>query len=81
MTHNSCPIALEAKAVSHCFGSKLILESINLSLREGELTALIGPNGAGKSTLLQVLQGMLKPSEGDVVIGVHPLRRAGIALH
>lgn len=73
MTHNSCPIALQAKAVSHCFGSKVVLESINLSLREGELTALIGPNGAGKSTLLQVLQGMLKPSQGFVVADGTPI--------
>ena len=81
MTHNSCPIALQAKAVSHCFGSKVVLESINLSLREGELTALIGPNGAGKSTLLHVLQGLLKPSQGDVFVAIYPLHRAGIALH
>ena len=68
MTNDSSAIALEAKAVSHCFGSQAVLDSINLSCGK-EAAALIGPNGAGKSTLLHVLQGLLKPSEGDVVIG------------
>ena len=73
MTSNSSAIALEAKAVSHRFGSQAVLDSINLKLRQGELTALIGPNGAGKSTLLHVLQGLLKPSQGDVFVGDTPV--------
>ena len=73
MTSKTSAVALEAKAVSHRFGSKPVLNCINLSLRPGELTALIGPNGAGKSTLLQVLQGMLKPSEGFVMAGETPI--------
>lgn len=73
MTSNSSAIALEAKAVSHRFGSQAVLDSINLTLQQGELTALIGPNGAGKSTLLHVLQGLLKPSQGDVFVGDIPV--------
>lgn len=61
--------SLEARGVSHSYGRNTVLHEINLKLRSGELTALIGPNGAGKSTLLQIMQGMITPSAGTVLIG------------
>lgn len=61
--------SLEAHGISHSYGRNTVLQEINLKLRRGELTALIGPNGAGKSTLLQIMQGMLTPSAGHVLIG------------
>ncbi len=61
--------SLEARGISHFYGRNTVLQEINLRLRRGELTALIGPNGAGKSTLLQIMQGMLTPSAGHVLIG------------
>ena len=61
--------SLEARGVSHSYGRNTVLHEINLKLRNGEVTALIGPNGAGKSTLLQIMQGMLTPSAGTVLIG------------
>jgi energy-coupling factor transport system ATP-binding protein len=44
------------------------LKSINLTVQKGEFIALIGPNGAGKTTLAKHLNGLLKPTEGDVII-------------
>ena len=61
--------SLEARGISHSYGRNTVLHEINLKLRSGEVTALIGPNGAGKSTLLQIMQGMLTPSAGTVLIG------------
>ncbi|MBN2327876.1 MAG: ABC transporter ATP-binding protein [Candidatus Omnitrophica bacterium] len=40
----------------------------DLSLRQGELTAVIGPNGSGKSTLLKLAAGILKPSSGKIYL-------------
>ena len=45
------------------------LKGITLTIRGGECVLLLGQNGAGKSTLLKHLNGILKPTSGDVVIG------------
>jgi ABC-type lipoprotein export system ATPase subunit len=44
-----------------------ILKGINLSLREGEITALVGASGSGKSTLLTIAAGLQPASDGSVV--------------
>jgi ABC-type polysaccharide/polyol phosphate transport system ATPase subunit len=44
------------------------LRHVTTELRHGESLAVIGPNGAGKSTLLQVLAGIMRPTEGAVVV-------------
>jgi ABC-type polysaccharide/polyol phosphate transport system ATPase subunit len=43
---------------------RLVLENINLVVKEGEKVGIIGANGSGKSTLLKVITGILKPSNG-----------------
>lgn len=44
------------------------LQNINLEIKEGEFIGLIGHTGSGKSTLVQHLNGLLKPSQGEVVV-------------
>jgi len=46
----------------------LSLESIDLQIYEGCIYGLLGPNGAGKTTLISILCGLVKPSEGEVII-------------
>jgi len=48
-----------------------ILKNLSCEVREGEFVALIGANGSGKSTLIQNIIGLLKPSEGRVLINGH----------
>jgi NitT/TauT family transport system ATP-binding protein len=45
----------------------VVLEDVNLTLREGEIVALLGRSGSGKSTLLRIVSGLLRPSSGDVL--------------
>ncbi|PPQ35102.1 ABC transporter ATP-binding protein [Rhodopila globiformis] len=44
----------------------VVLEDVNLTLREGEIVALLGRSGSGKSTLLRIVSGLLKPTAGNV---------------
>ena len=57
---------ISVQQFSFAYEEKLILDGINLSVAEGEYTAMIGPNGAGKSTLLKCLNRILKKGKGRI---------------
>lgn len=59
---------LRVEGICAGYGKKQILTDVTLTLGAGELVAVIGPNGAGKSTLLKVVSGLLRPTEGRVVV-------------
>ncbi len=59
---------IEIKHVSKKYGNLVVLDDINISIKERAVTALIGPNGAGKSTLLGVLSKLLTPDQGEVYL-------------
>ncbi len=50
------------------FGSKVVLDDLDLDIYAGETLAIIGPSGTGKSTVIKVLTGLLPPNGGSVVI-------------
>ncbi len=55
------------------YGKVKAVNSISLSIRQGEIFGIIGPNGAGKTTTLEMLEGILKPDRGTIdVLGVVP---------
>ncbi len=45
----------------------VVLEDVNLSLRDGEIVGLLGRSGSGKSTLLRIIAGLLQPTAGEVI--------------
>ena len=49
-------------------GGTKALNQVNLEIREGEFIALLGPNGSGKSTLARLINGLLKPTAGRVLV-------------
>jgi ATP-binding cassette subfamily F protein uup len=57
---------LRTRDLSLSFGPDTLLDRISLSIEPGERVCLVGRNGSGKSTLLKVLEGTLKPDEGDI---------------
>ena len=57
--------AIATRALSKRYGSLRALESLDLSVREGEIFGFLGPNGAGKSTTIRLLLGVLHPSAGE----------------
>ncbi|MBI3317086.1 MAG: ABC transporter ATP-binding protein [Candidatus Omnitrophica bacterium] len=59
---------LEVQNVHKWFGTRRILNGINLQVREGETLVIMGGSGGGKSTLLRILIGLLRPDQGQVFI-------------
>ena len=49
------------------------LNNIDLQIRRGEIFALLGPNGAGKTTLISIVCGIVKASEGRVLVDGHDI--------
>ena len=66
--------AVELKDLSKTYpGGKRAVQSVSLSLAPGEVFGFLGPNGAGKTTTVKVLNGMIKPTEGQCrVFGYDP---------
>jgi len=59
---------IEFKNVSKFIRGRSILKNISLGFRENKITAVIGKSGSGKSTLLKCINGLIKPSEGEVIL-------------
>lgn len=63
---------LQLKNVTFSYGddiaSETILKGINLEIEKGSFVAVLGHNGSGKSTLAKLLNGLLKPTSGDVLV-------------
>jgi ABC-type Fe3+/spermidine/putrescine transport system ATPase subunit len=65
---DSSPPCLEIKGVCHDYGQKAALRHVSLGAQQSEVLALLGPSGSGKSTLLAVIAGIVKPSQGKVLL-------------
>jgi phospholipid/cholesterol/gamma-HCH transport system ATP-binding protein len=54
--------------VSLAFGDKVVLKNCSLEIVEGAITCIVGLSGAGKSTILRLLDGLLQPTSGKVIV-------------
>ncbi len=80
-------VILDLKNISLRFGGVKALTDISFDVREHEIRAIIGPNGAGKSSMLNVINGVYRPQEGEIVfrgqhrhdMDTHAAAAAGIA--
>lgn len=52
------------------FDDTTAVDNVNITFKEGYLTALLGPSGCGKSTILNMIAGILPPTEGSIYFGV-----------
>ena len=64
---------IQLRQLKMAFGSKVILDNLDLDVRQGETLAVIGPSGTGKSTIIKLLTGLLPPTSGSIVIDGIPL--------
>jgi ABC-type Fe3+/spermidine/putrescine transport system ATPase subunit len=60
--------AVELRGVTKRFGSRVVLDNIDLSVARGEVLVIVGPSGCGKSTLLKIVSGIETPDRGQVFL-------------
>lgn len=78
-------MSIQVKNLKHIYEKgmpteSIALENISFSVEDGEFLGIIGHTGSGKSTLLQHLNGLLKPSEGTIVIGGIDITADGVSM-
>jgi ABC-type branched-subunit amino acid transport system ATPase component len=86
-TTEAAETLLELRGVSLAFGGLQVVSDLDLHVEEGEIVSVIGPNGAGKTTLFNIVTGVYKPDEGEIVfagesiVGLEPhkITKRGIA--
>lgn len=59
---------LEMKNIIKDFGDFRAVNNVDFSMKPGEIVAIIGPSGSGKSTLLRCINGLNKPTSGEVIL-------------
>ncbi|GAB2187805.1 ABC transporter ATP-binding protein [Roseibium sp. LAB1] len=73
-------ILLEFRNLSKSYetrgGAVLAVSNLNLQVRDGEFLTIVGPSGCGKSTLLNMLAGLERPSEGEILLRGRPVAEA-----
>ncbi|KAB0330531.1 ABC transporter ATP-binding protein [Janthinobacterium lividum] len=61
------PVILDLKNISLSFGGVKALTDISFDVKQHEIRAIIGPNGAGKSSMLNVINGVYRPQQGEII--------------
>ena len=64
---------LRCENLTKCYGKIRALNGINLSLGSGKIVGLLGPNGSGKTTIIKLMNGLLTPTSGEILIDGHKL--------
>ena len=68
---------ISTKNLSKKYGSKTVVDNLNLNIPKGEIYGLLGPNGAGKSTVILMLLGLTEPTSGELsVLGYSPTKES-----
>ena len=60
--------SLIAKGLHKQYGSRMVVNNVDISVNRNEVVGLLGPNGAGKTTTFYMITGMIKPTKGDIFL-------------
>lgn len=72
---NSISKVLEVQGVSKTIKKRQLLHELNFDIYKGDICGFLGPNGAGKTTLIKIIMGLVKPSQGEVLILGHSVTK------
>lgn len=70
--------AIEIRNVSAAYGSHEVLRRVSLDVERGEFLVIIGPSGCGKTTLLKLINGLVLPAAGEVLVEGERLSACGL---
>ena len=59
---------LIAKGLHKKYGSRMVVNNVDITVNRNEIVGLLGPNGAGKTTTFYMITGMIKPTKGDIFL-------------
>ncbi|WP_454874325.1 ABC transporter ATP-binding protein [Paraburkholderia xenovorans] len=63
---NRTPLAVSVRGLQRRYGARVVIDALDLDIREGEFVALLGESGCGKTTLLRALAGLDQPDAGQI---------------
>jgi phospholipid/cholesterol/gamma-HCH transport system ATP-binding protein len=66
-------VVIRFEGVSKSFGTKVVLDGLDLEVRRGETMVIMGPSGTGKSVTLRHIVGLVKPDKGRVLVEGHDM--------
>ena len=67
--------SLIAKGLHKKYGSRMVVNNVDISVSRNEIVGLLGPNGAGKTTTFYMITGMIKPTKGDIFLDDNNITR------
>ncbi len=73
-------VDLKVLGLNKSFGTKSVLQDLNLEIRPGEFVAIVGRSGCGKSTLLRLVSGLERPTKGSILVNGEPVRQLNPAV-
>jgi len=74
LTHRPTRTAVSATGLRKTYGSKVVLDGVDLTIAEGEVFALLVPNGAGKTTIVRILSTLIPADAGTATVMGHDVR-------
>ena len=60
---------LTVNGLAKSFGSQTLFTDLNFDVKRGERVAIIGDNGTGKTTILKIINGLVEPDDGEIILG------------
>ena len=79
-TANEQDVVLATHGLARSFGSRRVIEDLDLTVPKGRVYGFLGRNGAGKTTTIRCLLGILKPSAGTIQLGETTVRQTSTAM-
>lgn len=65
---------IEYKEISKSYGNQDIIKNLNLKIEDGTFLTVVGTSGSGKTTLLKMINGLVKPNQGQILINGQDMR-------